>query len=407
MASFRYVAIAPTGELTRGLMDAGSEAEVVARLQRQGSIPMRAEPDTSGGFLADLLQTQLGRGRAFTRQETTNFTRELATMLAAGQDLDRALRFLVETAPNRRVRGVIEQLRDAVRDGSALAAALAQHPRSFSRLYIGMVRAGEAGGTLGATLEHLATLMERERRLAASVSSAMVYPAMLVIAATGSIALLLTEVLPQFVPLFEQAGAALPTPTRILIGIGNAASAYGLYMLLGVALLALAVRRMLQRPGPRLLADRLILRVPIVGGLAREVMAARFARTLGTLLLNGVPLIAALGIVQDAIGNLAGVAAVERATLSVKSGAGLARPLGESGMFPPRTVHLIRLGEETARLGAMALNAAEIHEEKVRLGLQRLVALLVPAITIVMGTAVAGIVASLLLAMLSLNDLAQ
>ena len=407
MASFRYVAITPTGELARGIMEAASEAEVVARLQRQGSVPMRAEPDTGGGFLSDLLQRRLGRGRTFTREETANFTRELATMLFAGQDLDRALRFLVETAPNQRVRGVVTQLRDAVRDGSALAAALAQHPRSFSRLYIGMVRAGEAGGTLAATLEHLASLLERERGLAASISSAMIYPAVLVIAATGSIALLLTEVLPQFVPLFEQAGAALPRPTRILIAVGHAASAYGLYMLLAAALLLLAGRQMLQRPGPRLLADRLVLRVPILGRLAREVMAARFARTLGTLLLNGVPLIAALGIVKDAIGNLAGVAAVERATLSVKSGVGLARPLGESAIFPPHTAHLLRLGEETAQLGAMALRAAEIHEDKVRLRLQRLVALLVPAITIIMGAAVAGIVASLLLAMLSLNDLAQ
>src|SRR2546430_2239980 len=141
MASFRYVAIEPTGELARGVMEAASEAEVVARLQRQGSIPMRAEPDTPS-FVSDLLHMQLGRGRALTRQETANFTRELTTMLSAGQDLDRALRFLVETAPNQRVRGVVAQLRDAVRDGSALAAALAAHPRSFSRLYIGMVRAG-------------------------------------------------------------------------------------------------------------------------------------------------------------------------------------------------------------------------------------------------------------------------
>ena len=406
MRSFRYVAITNSGELTRGVMEAASEADVVVRLQRQGSMPMRAEPDTPS-FVSDLLQTRLGRGRALSRQETANFTRELATMLSAGQDLDRALRFLAETAPNQRVRGVVAQLRDVVQDGSALAAALAIHPRSFSRLYIGMVRAGEAGGTLAATLGHLADLLERERSLAASISSAMVYPAVLMIAATGSIALLLTQVLPQFVPMFEQAGAALPRPTRILIAVGEAASGYGLYALLGLLLLLLAVRQVLQRPRPRLLADRLILGMPVLGRLVREAMAARFTRTLGTLLVNGVQLVAALGIVRDAIGNMSGVAAVEHATIRAKSGAGLSRPLGETGIFPPRTIHLLRLGEETAQLGAMSLRAAEIHEEKVRLGLQRVVALLVPAITIVMGAAVAGIVASLLLAMLSLNDLAQ
>ena len=144
----------------------------------------------------------------------------------------------------------------------------------------------------------------------------------------------------------------------------------------------------------------------MVGGLTREIVAARFTRTLGTLLNNGVPLIAALGIVQDAIGNLAGVAAIERATISAKGGAGLSRPLDESGVFPARTIYLLRLGEETAQLGPMALRAAEIHEEKTRLGVQRLVALLVPAITVAMGAVIAGIVASLLLAMLGLNDLA-
>jgi general secretion pathway protein F len=407
MPSFRYLAITPAGEIARGRMAAESEAEVVARLQRQGSIPMRAEPDSGGGFLSDLLQMPLRRGGALTRQETANFTRELAIMLAAGQDLDRALRFLVETAPNARVRGVVGRLREAVRDGSAFAAALAQHPRSFSRLHVGMVRAGEAGATLAATLDHLAGLLERRRSLAASIGAAMAYPTVLVLAAAGSILLLLTEVLPQFVPLFEQAGATLPRPTRILIAAGHLLSAYGLYMLLALGLLGLAGRQMLLRPGPRLRADRLMLRLPLVGGLAREVIAAHFARTLGTLLVNGVSLIAALGIAKDAIGNQAGVEAVERATLSAKGGGGLARPLGKSGIFPRRTIHLLRLGEETAQLGSMALRAAEVHEEQVRLGLQRLVALLVPAITIVMGAAVAGIVASLLLAMLSLNDLAQ
>jgi general secretion pathway protein F len=412
MPIFRYHAITPAGEIARGVMDAASEAEVVARLQRQGNIPMRAEPASAhagagGAAVSDLLRMQLGRGRALRRQETTNFTRELAIMLEAGQDLDRALRFLVDTAPNARVRGVVGELRDAVRDGSPLAAALGRHPRSFSRLYVGLVRAGEAGATLAATLERLATLLERERSLAASITSAMVYPALLMLAATGSIALLLTQVLPQFVPLFQQTGATLPRPTRILIASGDFVSAYGLYALLALALLFLALRQALLRPGPRLVADRLLLSLPIVGTLAREVMAARFSRTLGTLVLNGVSLIAALGIVKDAIGNLAGVAAVERALLSAKAGAGLAGPLGQSGIFPLRTVYLLRLGEETAQLGPMALRAAEIHEEKARLGVQRLVALLVPAITIVMGAAVAGIVASLLLAMLSLNDLAQ
>ncbi len=404
MPAFRYTAIDPAGQTVRGTMDAATEAEVVRHLQRQGSIPMRAEPAGSRG-LGDLLQRDIGR-RGMGRQDVANFTRELSIMLGAGQDLDRSLRFLVDTAPNARVRATVEGLRKTVRDGGSLATALAAHPGSFPKLYVGLVRAGEAGGTLAPTLDRLADLLERERALASTITSAMIYPGLLLLAAVGSITLLLTEVLPQFVPLFEQSGAALPRPTQLLIATGDAVSAYGLYALLAVIALAFTAMQMLKRPRPRMLRDRLLLRLPVVGGLTREVIAARFTRTLGTLLNNGVPLIAALGIVQDAIGNGAGVAAVERATASAKGGAGLSRPLGDSGVFPARTIYLLRLGEETAQLGPMALRAAEIHEEKTRLGVQRLVALLVPAITVVMGLVIAGIVSSLLLAMLGLNDLA-
>ena len=184
-------------------------------------------------------------------------------------------------------------------------------------------------------------------------------------------------------------------------------SSYGVYALILLLLSGIAAREALRRPATRLIADRMLLRLPVIGGLTREVLAARLTRTLGTLVQNGVPLIAALGIARDALGNLAGVAAVDRATLSAQGGNGLSRALGEAGVFPLRTVYLLRLGEETAQLGSMSLRAAEIHEEKTRIGVQRLVSLLVPAITIVMGAAVAGIVSSLLLAMLSLNDLAQ
>ena len=405
MPVFRYVAVEPSGRLARGTMEAPTEAAVVERLRRQGSLPVRAEPER-GGRLSGLLTVELGR-RGLSRQQVADFTRELATMLGAGQDLDRTLRFLAETASGARVRTVVEQLRATVRDGGSLAHALAQHPASFPPLYVGLVRAGEAGGQLAPALEQLADLLERQRRLAATVISALIYPALLLIAALGSIALLLTQVLPQFVPLFEQSGVALPRPTQILIDVGGLVSAYGLWVLLVLAVLGLALRAALRRPGPRLAVDRLLLRLPIFGGLAREVLAARLTRTLGTLLNNGVPLIAALGIVRGVLGNTAGEAAVDRAALSAKGGAGLSGALAESGVLPARTIHLLRLGEETAQLGPMALRAAEIHEEATRIGVQRLVSLLVPGITIVMGAAVAGIVASLLLAMLGLNNLAQ
>jgi general secretion pathway protein F len=407
MPSFRYTAISPTGETVQGFLDAPNEKAVIEQLRRQGSLPMRAEPaDQSRGFFADLLKAEFGRGRALSPTEVANTTRELSVMLNAGQDLDRALRFLVDTAANQRVRGILTQLRDAVRDGSPFAAALAQHPKSFPRLYVGLVRAGESGGMLAATLARLADLLERQRSLRAAVTNALIYPAILVTVGIGAIAMLLTQVLPQFIPLFQQTGATLPAPTRFVIALGDFVSGYGLYVVVGIVVAVVAARQALKRPRVRIVWDRFVLRLPVIGTLAKEVLAARLARTLGTLLQNGVPLVSALGIVLDVIDNTAGEAALRSATESAKGGAGLSRPLQQAGIFPVRMVYLLRLGEETAQLGPMALRAAEIHEEQARMGIERMVALLVPVLIIVIGGAVAGIVSSLMLAMLSLNDLA-
>jgi general secretion pathway protein F len=407
MPSYRFTAITPTGTLVRGVTEAANEAEAVAFIRRQGNIPMRTDVAKGGAATLDAVFRFEFARRTLRRSEVAHFTRELAVMLGAGQDLDRALRFLDETAPNPRVRAVVHALRDQVRDGATLHAALSRHPGSFPKLHVGLVRAAEAGGNLAATLERIATLMERERALAATLQSAMIYPAMLTVAAIGAIVLLLTEVLPQFTPLFEQNGAALPASTQFLIDAGAVISHGGLWILLALAGMVLLLRQALRNPTARARVDTLLLRLPIAGPLSSEVLASRFTRTLGTLLLNGVPLIAALGIVRDVIGNRAALAAIDRATDSAKGGAGLSRTLDHAGIFPPRMIHLLRLGEETAQLGPMALRAADIHEEATRIRVQRLVALLVPVITIVMGAAVAGIVSSLLLAMLSLNNLAQ
>jgi len=405
MPAFRYVAIGAGGKLSQGVLDVADEAALVDRLRRQGSILMRAEPDGRRRLTA--IDISAFRRNDLRAQEVADMTRELAVMLGAGQDLDRALRFLVETAPNARVGRILNGLRDAVRDGNAFAVALSKHPASFPRLYVGLVRAGEAGGALAPTLERLATLLERERALASTVTSALIYPAVLLLAAIGSIVLLLTDVLPQFVPLFAENGAKLPVSTKLMIDAGNLLGRWGLPALGVLALLGLGARRLLGQPGPRLAFDRMRLRLPVFGALAREIMAARFTRTLGTLLVNGMPLITALDIVRDVLGNTAGMRALDGATVGARGGAGLARPLAASGLFPERTIHLLQLGEETAQLGPMALRAADIHEEKTRLAVQRMVSLLTPAITIAMGAVIAAIVGSLMQAMLGLNDLAQ
>ncbi len=405
MTTFRYMAIGPDGDIQRGLMEAASEAEVVERLRRQGATPMRADPARRGWLLTKV--TQAGLGRGLRSQEVADLIRELAIMLGAGQDLDRALRYMQENAPNRRVNAVVTSLRDAVRDGSPLSAAVARDVSSFSRLHVGLIRAGEAGGNLAPTLARMADLLDRQRSLRATITSALIYPALLLVAAIGSVTFLLVEVLPQFAPLFEENNATLPASTRLLIDLGDFVASAGPWLLLGGLSLFLAAGISLRRPSPRLAADRALLRLPVVGNLIREILAARFTRVLGTLLVNGVALITALDVVRAALGNTAAVAAVERATTSARGGAGLAQSLADSGIFPPRTIHLLRLGEENAQLGAMAIRAADIHEERTRLAMQRLVVLLVPAITIAMGIAVAFIVASLMTAMLSLNDLAN
>jgi general secretion pathway protein F len=406
MTTFRYTAIGAGGERLAGLMEAATAAEVIARLQRQGAMPVRAEPAERASRWSGLLQIDLGGRRGLRRQDVADLIRELATMLSAGQDLDRALRYMEESAPGR-VRPTVSGLREAVRDGSPLSAAMARYPASFPAMHLGLVRAGEAGGNLGPTLTRMADLLDRQRALASTVTSALIYPAILLVAMVGAVTLLLTRVLPQFVPMFEQSGAKLPPSTQFLVDAGNFVRADGLLLLLATLAIVLLARAALRQDAIGLAVARLVLRLPIIGTLVKEVLAARFTRVLGTLLLNGVALIPALAIVRDAMGNRAGRLAVERASLTARGGGSLSPELQAAAIFPTRTIHLLRLGEETAQLAAMALRAADIHEERTRLATQRLTSLLVPAMTVLMGLAVGGIVASLMTAMLSLNDLAS
>jgi len=407
MPSFRWAAIDEEGHLMRGVMEAPDQAVVVDQLQSRGQVVLRAEISDRPRWLSEYLSLPLDFRRGLDRAALGEVTRELAIMLRAGQDLDRALRFVCETHGSARGRAILAAIRAKVHGGSSLAAALAGYPRTFSKVYVGLVRAGEAGGMLQPTLDRLATLIERERNLATSVRSALIYPALLIVAAIASILLLLEYVLPQFTPIFEQAGAELPTSTRALIALGTMLGWAGPWLLAVGVVAVFGLRRLLANPDARLRADRLVLRIPIAGRLMREALAARLTRTLGTLLQSGVPLMAALGIAKDALGNRAAMAAVETAALQTQEGGGLARPLAAAGVFPARTIHLIQLGEEAAQLAEMALKAAEIHDEQARVMVDRLVALMVPAITIVMGAAVASIVGALVTAMLSLNDLAQ
>src|SRR2546423_879612 len=273
MPSFRWSAVNPGGDVARGVMEAPDRAAVVERLQRQGQIVLRADLAAGRGGWADLLQIELGRSRGLDKTSLSEVTRELSIMLGAGQDLDRALRFVVENTRNARARGILGNVRDKVRSGSSLAAALAGEPQSFSKMYVGLVRAGEAGGTLSTTLDRLATLLERERSLSANLRSALIYPALLIVAAIGSIVLLLDYVLPQFTPIFEQAGAELPAATRLLMTLGTVVGALAPWLFVALLAGGLAARQPLTRPAYRLRVDRWLLRLPVIGGLLRETLA--------------------------------------------------------------------------------------------------------------------------------------
>lgn len=406
MPVFRYTAIDTAGKRSSGTMEAASVVAVADQLHGRHHLLIRADEVGKEGRLAGLLHADIRLSRGLPKTAIAQFTRELAVMLEAGQDMDRALRFLTETSAGSAERKIFESLRDQVRGGKSFAASLALHPQVFSRTYISLVRAGEAGGQLAAGLSHLAGLLERETKLAASIQSALIYPALLVVAAIATITLLLTYVLPQFTPIFAQSGAKLPAATSFLIAAGDFAREDGILVLIALLALGLLLYRSLQTPRVRLAAEKLVLRLPIVGLLIRRSQASQLTRTLGTLVSNGVTLVTALSISHDVLSNLTAADIVERATSKVRAGGRLAPALAEGRFFPVQTIQLLQLGEETGRLGEMALRAADIHDDQVFQMVQRLVSLLVPVITIIMGIVVAGIVGSLLVAMLSLNDLA-
>ena len=406
MADFVFRVIDRAGTPSRLAIAAANEAEAIEAVKRRGLILLGAAPRRGAGLRA-LLNHDIGGAPRLGADALADFTRELASMLGAGLDLERALRFTAAAAATPRARAIILATCDKVRDGAALWRALGEETRSFPPFYVGLVRAGEESGALATTLEDLAELLERNRSLRAAMIAGLTYPALLALAATGAIVFLLTNVLPEFVPIFAENGVPLPATTRLLLAIGQTCAAVWPYALALLAFAIPGIRLLLARPAPRLRFDRLVLRLPLVGFLLREALAARFTRTLGTLLGNGVALVPAMAIVQNVIGNRAATLAIATAADAARRGKGLAAGLAAAGLMPERTVQLLRLGEETGQLGRMALRAAAIHEERARLGVQQLVSLLVPAITIVMGGAIGFIVASLLLAMLGLDALAH
>ena len=395
MPLYRYKALNARGELLDGQMEAATVGEVAVRLQEQGHLPVETKLASEGG--GESAWKLLFKPKPFAGERLVQFTQQLATLLAAGQPLDRALSILLELPEDEGARRTIADVRDAVRGGSALSTALERQHGTFGRLYVNMVRAGEAGGSLHETLQRLADYLERSRALRGRVVNALIYPIILLVMVGFSLLFLLGYVVPQFAAMYDSLDAQLPFFTRIVLGIGLFVRDWWIVL---VAIPALAVwwfDRKRRDPEFRVRFDEWLLRQKFVGPLVARLETARLARTLGTLLKNGVPLLTALGIGRNVLGNLVLQADVETAANEVKGGVGLSTALGRGKRFPRLALQMIQVGEESGALDTMLLKTADTFEAETGMALDRMLAALVPVVTMLL----AGVVMVVILAVLT------
>jgi general secretion pathway protein F len=408
VAFFQYKAVTPAGEVQEGLLEASSAKAAIARIQEMGFIPIRAEEAASAKAAAVAAPGASFFSRRAIRQEDIGVvTRELATLLRAGLPLDRSFEILINLAANPRVAELLARIRNDVRGGAALSKALESQRGVFTRFYINMIRAGEAGGSLPTVLLRLAEYMERAKGLRDNITASLTYPAFLAVVSVLAVIVLLGAVVPRFKPIFAGAGAgkAIPFITQVVLFAGDALRNYGWAMLIGLALAAFLVQRRMRDPEARYGFDRWLVTAPVVGSLFSRVEMARFSRTLGTLLSNGVSLVAALAIVRETMSNAWLAEAVGNVARELKEGRGLGRPMMETGRFPMLAVHMIMVGEETGRLDEMLMQVAETYDHEVEVAIRKALALLQPVMIVLMALVIGFIIIAILSAMLSVYDL--
>jgi general secretion pathway protein F len=343
--------------------------------------------------------------KTVTRDQLLALTRELATLLRAGLTLDRALEILISLSPTPAVATLLQGLRDDVRGGKALSQALDARRSVFSRFYVNIVRAGEAGGALGEVLQRLADTMERNKELRESVKSALIYPSLLVLVAVVSVAILLVFVVPQFESTFAQAGKALPVPTMVVVLIGKFMRGYW-WAVLGVTFLfVMWYRRRGLVPAVRRVRDGKRLRMPLLGDLLGKVETARFARTLATLLGNGVTLLSGLAIVKETMTNTVMAEALDGVIAKLREGKGFGRPLAETGLYPRLATQMILVGEESGRLEEMLARVADVYDREVQASIKRFLAVLEPALILSLAVVIGGIVFSILMGVMGMSEL--
>jgi general secretion pathway protein F len=413
MPIYRYKAVNAAGDVATGELDAANESEIVERLRDQGMLPMQVARAT--GAVAGPESIRIGaparRGwfasKSVNRDQLLAITRELATLLNAGMPLDRALEILIGLAAAAPAAALLQQIRDDVRGGKSLSQALDARRDVFSRFYINIVRAGEAGGALGVVLTRLADTMERNKDLRESVKSALIYPCILIGVAVLSVMVLLVWVVPQFEQTFAQAGKALPLPTLVVIFLGTGLRHWWWALAALVVIVTWGIRRRLAQPAVRLRWDARMLRLPLVGDLVTKVDVARFARTLATLLGNGVTLLSGLAIVKETVGNGVLAGALDGVIVRLREGKGFGRPLAETGLYPRLAVQMILVGEESGRLEEMLVRVADVYDREVQLAVKRFLAVLEPALILSLAVLIGGIVFSILLGVMGMSELVQ
>ncbi len=404
MALYSYKAVNSLGETEEGIKNAPDQQTLLNELQDQGFIPIRVELAQDKTFLG----IKLGRSTvSLSQKEVLLFTGELATLLDSGLPLDRSLRVLIQlTEDNDKLSTLIAQVLEKIKGGSSLADALESQAGVFSRFYLNMIRAGEMGGNLGDVLTRLAEYLERSQELKDTVATALIYPAILLVMSVASLLVMLTFVVPQFTEMFDNAGKALPVPTQVVVAIADFLQSYWWALLLIAVIVSSYMKAQLANPVTKKIWDARFLTMPLFGDILLHMETANLTRTMGTLLGNGVSILKALGIVRETAGNLVMVELLDDAEQELKRGRTMSDALADSNCFPRLAIQMIKMGEETGRLEEMLLRVATIYDKQLRTSISRMLALLEPALIITLGLMIAGIIVSILLAILSVNDLA-
>jgi len=399
MATFFFRAVASDGKLRTGSLTAETDKTVARELRKQGLTPIYVGIEQKKSF--DLKLPAFATGH---RRDVLFFTQELSTLLNAGIPVDRALSITGELTERFKFRFIVLDVLRVLKGGKTLADSLGTHPQYFSDLYINMVRAGEASGSLAAVFEQLAEFEKSRDELRNYIISSMIYPALLATVGCASIIVLLTFVVPKFASMFEDSHLRIPTPTLIMLQVSKVVTAYW-WIAATVLVVAGVSFRIYTRTTPgRLWWDTIRLKVPLLGIALRKAETARFARSMATLVGNSVPLVQSIGISGAILNNRMIAGALSEVAQGVKRGEGIAAPVRKSGVFPPLAAHLLSVGEETGRLDQMFARMAEIYETDTRAAIKRFTAIFEPMVILVMGVMVGALILSMLLAITSIND---